>query len=409
MKRSGSAGIWPQGEAPEAEAVLVQLDEVAAEGVEWLWADRIPMGRVTVLAGEGGVGKSLVALDIAARVSRGGPWPGARASQMPDSRLQIPEPGHTAADGARESQMPDSRLQSQEPDGRAGAASGGSGQSGIWNVESGMAGDVVLLTPEDDLAGTVRPRLEAAGADLGRVAEVRLAEATQVVPRRTFALAEHLAAVRHAVGMRGGVRLVVVDPVEAFVGRRRGDVAGVLAALAELAEETGAAVLAVARASERMAARAAWTVLADAEVSERRTLMPVKNTLVAGAAGLAFRLVDGSGVPKVAWEPGPLRRPGRAPERLTAAAAWLLEALEGGPLASREVGRRARGAGLSWASVSRAKRRLGVAHACSGFQRPWLWRLPRGRGQGPCGAQVSDSGKHWPTLGPDAADRAIRN
>jgi len=241
------------------------------------------------------------------------------------------------------------------------------------------------------------------------VAEVRVAEATQVVPRRTFALAEHLAAVRHAVGMRGGVRLVVVDPVEAFVTRRRGAVEGVLAALGELAEETGAGVLAVARTSGQMATRAAWAVVADAEVSEWRTLMPMKNTLVAGASGLAFRLVGSSGVPRVAWEPGAVRRPGRAPERLTAAAAWLLAALEGGPLASREVGRRARGAGLSWASVSRAKRRLGVAHACSGFQRPWLWHLPRGRGQGPCGAQVSDCGKHWTTLGPEAADRAIRN
>ncbi len=369
------------------------LDEVEAEAVEWLWPGRIPLGRVTVLAGEGGVGKSLVALDIAARVSRGGPWPEATASQMPDCRLQI-----------------------QEPDGRTGAASRCSGQSGIWNMESGMAGDVVLLTPEDDLAETVRPRLEAAGADLARVAEVRVAEASQVLPRRVFALEESLGAVRHAIGVRGGVRLVVVDPVEAFVQRetrrRKGGVGGVLAALAELAEETGAAVLAVAGKGGRMAARAAWMVLADAEVSERRLLMPVKNTLVAGPTGLAFRVVgwpERPGVPRLAWERGAVRAAAVAPERLTAAAAWLREVLGGGPLASSEVGQRARGAGLSWASMRRAKRRLGVGHFCPGFQRPWLWRLPGGRGGATCGAQVSDSEQHWASLGPDAADRPIRN
>ncbi|MBM4037525.1 MAG: AAA family ATPase [Planctomycetes bacterium] len=383
-------GKQHNGVEEATRAVLVPLDEVEAEATEWLWPGRIPLGKVTLLSGESGVGKSLVALDIAARVSRGGPWPGATASRIPDGRFQIQQ-----------------RRDEEDRDG------GVARQSGIWDSESGVAANVVLLTPGDDLARTVRPRLAAAGADPARVCEVRVAEASQVVPQRAFALVESLGAVRHAVGMLGGVRLVVVDPVEAFAGRggrtRGRDVDGVLWALGELAEASGAAVLAVARQGVGTAAGAAWAVMADAEVPNRRLLMPIRSPLCAAGTGLAFRVGASPEQPRVEWEPGAVRAGAVAPGRLTPAAVWLWEALGRGPLASRELGRRARGAGLSWASMRRAKRRLGVTHHCMGFHGAWLWRLPGGRGQGPCGAQVSESERLWPTLGPDAENRPIRN
>ena len=50
------------------------LDE--ARPIEWLWPERIPLGTVTVLEGVSEFGKSLIAADMAARVSRGDPWPG---------------------------------------------------------------------------------------------------------------------------------------------------------------------------------------------------------------------------------------------------------------------------------------------------------------------------------------------
>jgi hypothetical protein len=80
--------------------------------VAWLWNDRIPLGRITVLAGRLGCGKSILSLELAAHVTRGTDWP----------------------DGTPCPQ-----------------------------------GSVLLLAAEDDLAGTVRPRLDAAGADAGRV------------------------------------------------------------------------------------------------------------------------------------------------------------------------------------------------------------------------------------------------
>ena len=51
------------------------MSDVAPEQVEWLWRERIAIGKLTLLVGDPGQGKSFLTLDIAARVSRGAPWP----------------------------------------------------------------------------------------------------------------------------------------------------------------------------------------------------------------------------------------------------------------------------------------------------------------------------------------------
>jgi hypothetical protein len=62
------------GEAPEG-GWGVLLSEVEAERVEWLWEGRIPLGKITLIDGDPGTGKSAVTTDLAARVSVGKPWP----------------------------------------------------------------------------------------------------------------------------------------------------------------------------------------------------------------------------------------------------------------------------------------------------------------------------------------------
>ena len=94
--------------------VVVCLADVKPMPVELLWPGRVALGKVTLLAGDPGLGKSLVTLDMAARVSRGVAWP-------------------------------------DDP------------------TADGQAGSVVLLSAEDDLADTIRPRLDAAGADNNRI------------------------------------------------------------------------------------------------------------------------------------------------------------------------------------------------------------------------------------------------
>lgn len=94
-------------------AVARSLRDVAPERVEWLWPARLPAGKLVLLDGDPGAGKSTMALDWAARVSTGSPW----------------------------------------PDGTAGGDPAG----------------VVTLSAEDSLGDVIRPRLDAAGADPARV------------------------------------------------------------------------------------------------------------------------------------------------------------------------------------------------------------------------------------------------
>lgn len=54
---------------------IVGMDSVEAEAVEWLWYPYIPFGKVTILQGDPGCGKTMLALDLAARLSKGEPLP----------------------------------------------------------------------------------------------------------------------------------------------------------------------------------------------------------------------------------------------------------------------------------------------------------------------------------------------
>ncbi len=92
---------------------LVRVNEIRREPLTWLWPRYIPAGKLTLLDGNPEVGKSLITLDLAARLSRGDPM----------------------------------------PDGTGG----------------GPAGQTLLIQAEDVAADTLGPRLDAAGADTGLV------------------------------------------------------------------------------------------------------------------------------------------------------------------------------------------------------------------------------------------------
>jgi hypothetical protein len=64
---------------------LVSLADVPARPVRWLWADRLPIGKLTVLDGDPGLGKSAITVDVAARVSAGLPMPD-RAAVLAEAR-----------------------------------------------------------------------------------------------------------------------------------------------------------------------------------------------------------------------------------------------------------------------------------------------------------------------------------
>ena len=172
---------------------MVTLIDVQAEKVDWLWEGRIPYGKITVLDGDPGLGKSTVTLDLAARVSTG------RSMPLADQQVRAPR-------------------------------------------------DVILISVEDGLSDTVRPRLESAGADLARIHSLR-SVGTPLDGDQPLSLPGHMDSLRRAVEGKSA-SLLVIDPLMAVIDRGRDahkdqDMRGLLGELAAMAEETHLAVLLV--------------------------------------------------------------------------------------------------------------------------------------------------------------------
>lgn len=344
-------------------AVSRCLADLTPERVRWLWPGRIAKGKVTMLAGHPGLGKSQVTASLAAIVTTGGQWPVDR---------------HRAERGA-----------------------------------------VVILSAEDDAADTILPRMLAAGADTRRIHvldAVRGIAANGETCERTFDLTRDIGALAALLDSIEGAALVVIDPVTAYMGgvdsHRNAEVRGMLAPLSDMAARYGVAVLGVSHLNKSgggdalmrvtgslafvAAARAAWLVAKDPGDAARRLFLPMKNNIGPDATGLAFRIesatvADGIETSLVVWDGEPvtmaaneaLDAEGRRDEDSDApqrgeAEEWLRGALDAGPVASEDLKRMARDDGMSWRTVERAKKSLRVVAGRDGFGRggSWEWKLP---------------------------------
>jgi hypothetical protein len=257
-----------------ADLVVTTMSDVESEEVRWLWEGRIPLGKLTVLEGDPKSGKSTMTLDLIARVTTGAP--------MPD-----------------------------------GTASGVCGPA-----------NCVLMTAEDGLRDTVRPRLDLAEAD---PALVCVWEAVLVVQEegtngvRMPSLPLDIARLERLVTQRKA-RLVVVDVLAAYLGERvdshhDADVRRALAPLAKMAERTGAAVVVLRHLNKGGGGKALYRgggsigisgqarsiLLAGLdpgdEEGQRRVLAVTACNLAAIAPSLSYRLdAEGPLAPvRIAW------------------------------------------------------------------------------------------------------------
>ncbi len=335
------------------EEVGQLLSGVEPEEVSWLWPSWLALGKLALVDGDPGLGKSAMTLDLAARVSAGNGFP----------------------DGA-----------DCEPAG------------------------VVLLSAEDGLADTIRPRLDAAGADVGRI----LALAT--VPDedghdRLLSIPEDLGIIEKGI-RRVGARLVVVDPLMAFLSsetnsHRDQDVRRALAPLAGLAERTGASVLVVRHLNKAAAnnplyrgggsigiigaARMAFVDGKDPQDENRRVLASTKNNLAMPPASLMFGLEEAeSGSVRVNWlgqsevSAKDLLATPQDQEHADArseAVEFLNDVLIDGPVAASQIKEEAEDAAISERTLARAKKTLGIISYREGEtgsrgKGQWLWKLP---------------------------------
>jgi hypothetical protein len=273
------------------------------------------------------------------------------------------------------------------------------------------AGGVVLLSAEDGLADTIRPRLDAAGADTSKI----LFLAT--VPDedghdRLLSIPEDLGLIEKGI-WRVGARLVVVDPLMAFLSsntnsHRDQDVRRALAPLAGLAERSGAAVLVVRHLNKAAAnnplyrgggsigiigaARLAFVVGKDPQDEERRVLASTKSNLAKPPSSLLFGLEEtGGGAVRVKWLGeskvsakdllATLQDQEHADAR-SEAVEFLEDVLADGPVPASQVKEEAEDADISERTLKRAKKMVGVItyrENEAGEQRGvgrWMWKLP---------------------------------
>ncbi len=336
---------------------LETMSEAMFAELEWLWPEKIAAGKLTMLVGDPGIGKSLVALDVAARVSTGRPWPD--------------EPAET---------------QDRAP------------------------GGVLLLAETDDSADTLQPRLEALGADLERVvllrSFVRAGAEPVAVP---FSIAGSLTMLEACIRKVPDCRLVILDPLSVYLNgnRLRTAPAELIANLIETAVKLDVAILVVSHVSRSAhglfnyrspanysfaaAARTIWSIYADREQANRRLFAPMKNNVGRDTHGLAFRIevCEEHDAPHIVWENTPLEiavektmlaSSVRAIQNTYAAqrefaSNWLRNQLLAGERLAREIVAAARLEKIAEKSLRRALREIGGTTQ-KGPSGHYVWLIP---------------------------------
>jgi len=344
--------------------VLRRASMIVPEPVRWLWTGRLPLRGLSLIAGEAGLGKSTMTIDLAARVSRG------------------------------------------ELDGEL----------------LGQPRDVLIATAEDHWGSVVLGRLTAAQADMHRVHQITVQnpeEGGEGLLTLPDDVAEIDAACADLAATGNPPALIVIDPVSAYIGsgvdtHKDASVRRVLAPLAKVAEEHQISILGVAHLNKSQAEKlldrvggsvafgaAPRSVLAFARDPEdpagergaRRVILHAKSNHGAYAPTLAahieeFHVPVVGGVSRLIIDgrteigPEDLRVVSREERTETEdAKEWLVgELADGDWHQSAEIKARAAREGISQKVLRRARERLGVEIGRAGFAGPGstqsAWRLP---------------------------------
>lgn len=373
-------GIPKQGQAqenaPEGEYArtveLIRGSDVKPEPVSWLWGGWLAAGKMHVLGGAPGTGKTTISMALAATVTTGGRWP----------------------DGTRS-----------------------------------PAGNVVIWSGEDDPADTLIPRLALSGADLARV--YFIADVKDGNERRSFDPARDMEPLRRKLVEIGDVRLLIVDPIVSAVAgdsHKNAAVRRSLQPLADLAKLMRCALLGITHFSkgtggrdpvERLTGSLAFgalarIVLVAAKYQEEgeeghtvRLFCRAKSNIGPDDDGFEYDLHQGEAYPgifnsSVLWGEAV---EGAARELLATAEAtgddgeggtladakrFLSDLLADGPLPVKTIKADADGAGYSWATIRRAQKGLGIQAHKAGMKAGWEWALPRRCSENPEDAQQKE-------------------
>jgi len=337
--------------------ILTRGSDVQPEAVDWLWDGWLAAGKLHLIGGAPGTGKTTLAASLAAIITCGGRWP----------------------DGTR-----------------------------------AELGSVVFWSGEDDNRDTLNPRLRAAGADMARVFTVDgVRDGGDCYP---FDPARDMDALRLALANLPDVRLIVIDPIVSAVtgdSHKNAEVRRGLQPLVDLAGQLRCTLLGVTHFSkgtsgrdpvERITGSLAFGALArlvmvtakqeaEGERPERRVILRAKSNIGPDGGGFVYDLQQGAlpGYPDVSassvlWGES---IHGTARELLAEAeqrdddsheardaVAWLRDLLATGPVQVKDVRRHGENAGFAWRTLQRSMRTAGIESRRGGFGMPATWALP---------------------------------
>ena len=331
--------------------VYRKMSEIEPKPVNWLWEDYMAKGTFTLITGEPDLGKSQMTLSMTAIVTTGGNWP----------------------------------------------VSG----------EKCEEGNVIILSDEDNLEKTIRPRLEANGANLEKIHYLDgIGKGDSNSDCELFNLKSNLTQLETMINEIKGISMIVIDPLSAYLAGvdtyNNKDVRSMLAPLSKLAGRYDIAIVCVehppkssnGRAMNQVggsiafvaASRSAYLVSKDPEDEERRLFLKIKNNLSNYSGGISFtveshKLPNGIEISKVVWGDEPVTI--TADEVLSyynqtefqhkkeSRKKWLQEELADGPKNAAEVEKKALTQGMTQKQLRTAKEYAGVSSDKTDFDGGW--------------------------------------
>jgi len=312
------------------EVTLIRMSDIQEQPIDWLWHPYIPCGKITIVQGDPGEGKTTFILRLAALLTRGGPLPFAAA--LPPM-------------------------------------------------------SVIYQTAEDGLADTIKPRLLEAGADCGRVLVID--ESAQALSMSD----ERLAVAVQKTGAKLIILDPLQAYLGADVDMHRAnEIRPVMKRLGDVAEQSGCAVVLIGHMNKGSGAKAAYRGLGSIdfqaaarsvlvvgrlrEQPEVRVVAHAKSSLAPEGQSLAFELNPESGFRWLGHYniSADDLLAGVATQSKTVQVEEMLRELLESPIPAAEVFRRAEALGISERTVKIAKKNLGIVSEKVGGV--WRWRVP---------------------------------
>lgn len=335
--------------------------DIVAKPITWLWKGWLPAGKLTILAGNGGTGKTTLALGLASILTALGKWP----------------------DG----------------------------------VPCVLPGNVLIWSSEDNPDDTLVPRLIASGADMTRCHFID--GITENGERLPFDPAQDIHELHKAVINIGGVSLLIVDPIVSAVSgdmHKANDVRRSLQALVDFGDVHKCAILGISHFSKAGAGKSPLDrvigsqafgalarmvlVTAKEEDSSRRVLARAKSNIAPDDGGVSYNielstLDSGIEATCVKWE-GTIEGTAREilgdvehdesgdAEGQDDLQKMLIDLLteNGGKMPAKVIKAEVSDAGYSWTAANRAKAKAGIESAKNSGTKAgsWHWYLPNTSG-----------------------------